>query len=147
MVVLHFFVHIKSAHQHDSIQGGHHSLHQYCPFGKWSQGTDGQTKLKGIKVLQKTKGKTSKKPTKVCDDENGYEAFRNAPPADAKVKFEGVVDCETQTYTLKYSFEPDKVRNCLWLCDDSDIHDVLLLSSYVKLTFISIFHITEPSLH
>lgn len=102
-------------------------------------------KAKGDK--SPTKGKTSKKPTKVCDDENGYEAFRNAPPADAKVKFEGVVDCETQTYTLKYSFEPDKVRNCLWLCDDSDIHDVLLLSSYVKLTFISIFHITEPSLH
>jgi hypothetical protein len=118
----------------------------YTSIALLASGVKAQTdKAKGDK--SPTKGKTSKKPTKVCDDENGYEAFRNAPPADAKVKFEGVVDCETQTYTLKYSFEPDKVRNCLWLCDDSDIHDVLLLSSYVKLTFISIFHITEPSLH
>jgi hypothetical protein len=78
-------------------------------------------KAKGDK--SPTKGKTSKSPTKVCDDENGYEVWQQRPPADAKVKFEGVVDCETQTYTLKYSFEPDKVRNWLWLCDDSDIHD------------------------
>ncbi|KAL7504604.1 hypothetical protein ACHAXN_002206 [Cyclotella atomus] len=44
-----------------------------------------------------------------CDhtEESGYEVWRSLPPQDAKVKFAGVVDCDTETYTLTYSFVPD----------------------------------------
>jgi hypothetical protein len=89
----------------------------YTTTAMLASGVKAQTdKAKGDK--SPTKGKTSK-----CTEDSGIEIFSDLPLADAKVKFEGVVDCETQTYTLKFSFEPDKVRNCLWLCDDSDIHD------------------------
>ena len=46
----------------------------------------------------------------VCDDQSGYEVWRSLPPQDAKVKFEGHVDCEEETYNLTISFEPDMVR-------------------------------------
>jgi hypothetical protein len=46
-----------------------------------------------------------------CDDESGYEVWRSLPPEDAKVRFEGRVDCDAETYTLIYSFEPDMVRD------------------------------------
>jgi hypothetical protein len=48
-----------------------------------------------------------------CDhtEESGYEVWRSLPPQDAKVKFAGVVDCDTETYTLTYSFVPDMVRD------------------------------------
>ncbi|KAL7483469.1 hypothetical protein ACHAW6_009115 [Cyclotella cf. meneghiniana] len=42
-----------------------------------------------------------------CNDESGYEVWQSRPPEDAKVKFEGRVDCDAETYTLTYSFEPD----------------------------------------
>ena len=50
---------------------------------------------------------------KACDDESGYEVWQSLPPEDAKVKFEGHVDCDAETYTLIYSFEPDMVRDLL----------------------------------
>lgn len=43
----------------------------------------------------------------VCDDQSGYEVWRSLPPQDAKVKFEGHVDCAEETYKLTISFEPD----------------------------------------
>lgn len=46
----------------------------------------------------------------VCDDQSGYEVWRSLPPQDAKVKFEGHVDCAEETYKLTISFEPDMVR-------------------------------------
>lgn len=73
-----------------------------------------------------------------------------------------MVDCETQTYTLKYSFEPDKVCNYLHLQLNKVIkytcQEVLfglvvivlpaciaiLLTCFYCILFISA---TEPSVH
>lgn len=46
-----------------------------------------------------------------CPEESGYEVWRQLPPKDAKLRFEGIVDCDTQTYTLTLSFVPDMVRS------------------------------------
>lgn len=42
--------------------------------------------------------------------ENGYEVWRSGIPRRARVEFVGEVDCDTETYTLTYSFMPDYVR-------------------------------------
>ena len=79
-----------------------------------ASGVKAQTK-KGKASKKPTTAKPTKSPTVVCNDESGYEVWRNLPPADAKAKFEGRVDCGTKNYTLTYSFEPDRVRSFSFL--------------------------------
>jgi hypothetical protein len=80
-----------------------------------ASGVKAQTKKgKPTKTKKPTTAKPTKSPTVVCNDESGYEVWRDLPPADAKVKFEGEVDCDTKTYTLKFSFAPDDMVRTLF---------------------------------
>ena len=85
---------------------------------KSSKGVWNSKKGKSTKSKKPTTAKPTESPTVVCNDESGYEVWRNLPPADAKVKFESWVDCVNKNYTLTYSFEPDVVRAFASCCNE-----------------------------
>ena len=84
-----------------------------CSSVMLASGVKAQTK-KGKASKKPTTSKPTKSPTVVCNEESGYEVWRDLPLVDAKVKFEGMVDCDTKTYTLKFSFAPDDMVRTLF---------------------------------